>query len=91
MKKKLSIAKLLAFIFALVLMVGCKIEINVPEGGDVVSVSDVYECQSGNTCVVEVNNFNFDDSERALGRAGYSWAGSLVRNTFVETFMKTAN
>jgi len=38
---------------ALILITGCKIELEVSEGGSVTTVSGAYSCSSGQACVAE--------------------------------------
>ena len=75
MNTSMSIPSFLALVFVLLLTEGCKIEITVPEGGKVVSASHAYDCDSGKTCVVEVNDFHFAETFDAHAAEGWIFIG----------------
>jgi Leucine-rich repeat (LRR) protein len=75
MNTSISIPSFLALVFVLFLTEGCKIEITVPEGGKVVSASHAYDCDSGKTCVVEVNDFHFAETFDAHADEGWIFIG----------------
>jgi len=50
---------------------GCKIRVEVPEGGHVESTSGVFSCESGQTCDVDIVDSLFDETFRAIPEAGY--------------------
>ena len=50
---------------------GCKIEIRVPQGGTVVSSDGAYTCMAGQTCVIDVVDFFFDQTFIAQPAHGY--------------------
>jgi hypothetical protein len=56
-------------------LVGCKVEIEVPDGGDVVTQSGTYRCLSGQRCVIEVTDTQFDETFIARPKAGYYFGG----------------
>lgn len=58
---------------AVVLLTGCKIVIQVPEGGSVVSESGAYECQSGQECEIGVYDVFFDETFFAQAAPGYEF------------------
>lgn len=64
---------------ALLLMVGaltaCKVEITVPEGGRVASVSNAHRCEENNSCQVEINDIYFTEKFEAIPNEGYEFAG----------------
>jgi len=60
----------------LALTSACKLEINTPASGVVETDSGNYNCQSGEKCVINIEDTNFDESFTARGNAGYfflSW------------------
>ncbi|MFT7286210.1 MAG: hypothetical protein ACI87W_000314 [Halieaceae bacterium] len=59
---------------------GCKVVIEVPEGGTVVSVSGDYQCAAGSTCSIDVSDLLFDQTFEAVADAGYTFAGWRTRN-----------
>jgi Leucine-rich repeat (LRR) protein len=78
MNTNMSLPSFLALFFVLALASGCKIEITVPEGGKVVSASHAYDCDSGKTCVVEVNDFHFAETFDAHAQEGWIFIGWKV-------------
>ncbi len=54
---------------------GCKVQIEVPEGGTVASQSGVYTCEAGNTCEVDIVDGTFEESFVATPVAGFEFAG----------------
>jgi len=56
-----------ALLLALLLSTtGCKLRIDVPEGGRVVSESGVFSCEPGQTCDIDINDFFFDETFKAV-------------------------
>jgi uncharacterized protein YkwD len=54
------------------LIAGCKIVVTVGEGGRVVT-GDGFECRSGDTCVIEVEDTRFDSTFSAVAAPGYTF------------------
>jgi VCBS repeat protein/hemolysin type calcium-binding protein len=52
-------------------LLGCKIEITVPEGGRVVSESGTYECFAGQVCAVDVVDIYFNEKFEAIPDDGW--------------------
>jgi hypothetical protein len=75
MNTSMSVPSFLVLVFVLALVAGCKIEIMVPRGGDVVSLSQAYSCASGEICVVEVNDFYFSEDFKAEPWQGWVFMG----------------
>jgi hypothetical protein len=50
---------------------GCKIRITVPEGGKVVSSSGAYDCESRQTCEINVSDIFFGDTFSGQPKDGY--------------------
>jgi Leucine Rich repeats (2 copies) len=73
--KNLSIPVWLALMLMFVLSAGCKVQITTPEGGDVVSASRAYECASGSSCTVEVNDVHFSEEFIAAPSQGWVFMG----------------
>lgn len=53
---------------------GCRVEISVPEGGTVETLSENHSCSGGQTCVVEVNDLFFDETFFARPDEGYTFS-----------------
>ena len=53
---------LAALVAATALVGGCKIVIDVPEGGTVTSESGDFSCAAGTRCVVDVSDTSFDQT-----------------------------
>ncbi len=58
---------------AVLLLAGCKLEIRVPYGGQVVSTDGAYLCRSGQTCVIDVVDLFFDQTFVAEPDEGFSF------------------
>ncbi len=68
--------RLLGATLVALLVVGCKLEVNVPaEGGTVTTASGNYSCGAGRACVIDVNDTSFDERFQALPAEGYYFAG----------------
>lgn len=61
-------------ILAAVLIVGCKVDIIVPEGGKVVTNSGDYECGAGDVCTIEISDLFFDETFKAIPTEDYVFA-----------------
>ncbi len=59
----------------LVFLIGCRIEIAVPPNGEVLTVSGTEFCTTGNTCVVAVEDIEFDETFVARPASGYRFVG----------------
>ncbi|TXS96185.1 hypothetical protein FV139_01375 [Parahaliea maris] len=53
----------------------CRIQVGVPEHGEVASMSGSLLCESGSQCAVEVADIHFDETYTATPEAGYQFAG----------------
>jgi hypothetical protein len=60
-------------IFACTLIAACKIEIPVPQGGHVTTLSGEYSCAAGTTCVIDVEDILFDETFSAVPAPGYEF------------------
>ena len=67
--------RLIALFTTALSLTGCKILIQVPEGGEVVSVSGTYQCAEGSDCMIEVTDLLFDETFEVITDEGYSFAG----------------
>ena len=67
--------KLLGFALIFLAFTGCKLQIDVPAGGKVISESGSYECDSGRACTIDVYDVSFDETFVAVPDQGYSFAG----------------
>lgn len=61
----------LALVFAVTLVVACKVRIVVPEGGDVSSQSGAFNCKAGETCTIDVVDIFFEETFVATPAQGY--------------------
>lgn len=61
------------------MQVGCRVELSVPVGGTVETVSGNYTCSAGNTCVVDVNDLFFDETFVAKADEGYAFSHWIKR------------
>ncbi len=57
------------------LVAGCKIRIVVPNGGGVITVSDLVDCKAGQSCDVDVVDIFFDESFVAVPNDGFIFIG----------------
>ncbi|MEQ9462654.1 MAG: YHYH protein [Haliea sp.] len=57
----------------------CKIQIEVPQGGSVVTESGEYQCGAGSTCTIEVTDLLFDETFRVETEDGYTFSGWAAR------------
>ncbi len=71
---------LAAMMAATTLAGGCKILVEVPEGGSVVTASGTFGCDEGASCSVDVFDVNFDETFSAVAADGYEFAGWKKRN-----------
>ena len=65
-----TIWKLLVAIAFGAALTGCKIEVPVPTGGYVTTQSGTFTCQAAQTCVIEVNDLEFDETFIAIPDSG---------------------
>lgn len=70
----------LALTVPLLLAAGCKIQIEVPEGGHVVTESGNYRCTAGNTCSIDVVDLFFDETFDGVATAGFQFTGWKKRD-----------
>ena len=66
---------LAALVAATALVGGCKIVIDVPEGGTVTTESGDFSCAAGTRCVVDVSDTSFDQTYVAEPAQGYAFNG----------------
>lgn len=71
--KKLSV--LLLGLALSAVLTGCKIRIDVPENGKVVTESGAIECDSGKRCDIDVVDLFFDETFIAQPSSGYTFSG----------------
>ena len=77
--RRLSLIRL-ATLLAAAALSGCFIEITVPVGGRVETLSGSVTCESGDTCDVEVTESDFSDSFVAIPDYGYVFSHWLKRS-----------
>jgi hypothetical protein len=63
------------------LIAGCKIRIEVPEGGNVTTVSGAYSCSSGKACDIDVVDTFFDETFIAEPANGYEFKNWKKRSS----------
>lgn len=72
----MNIKKTLVASTTALFLAGCNIEINVPEGGRVVSESGAYTCETGEkSCVIAVSDLFFDENFIAEPDEGMTFTG----------------
>jgi ELWxxDGT repeat protein len=76
----LQMKKIIAFFFigvalTFLSLAGCKVEITVPIGGNVITESGVYQCSSGKKCTIDVYDIFFDETFVAVPDQGFRFAG----------------
>ncbi len=59
---------------------GCYLQIEVPEGGHVVSASGAYHCGPAETCRLPVVDIHFNEGFKAVAHKGYIFTGWERRN-----------
>lgn len=64
----------LLIILGVALLTSCRIQINVPEGGKVVTRSGDHVCESGERCTIGVYDLFFDQEFIAEPASGYTFA-----------------
>lgn len=60
---------------ALVILAGCKIEIEAPVEGSVTATSSAIECAAGQTCTIDIADTYFDETFEAVPATGWQFAG----------------
>ena len=55
-----NISVKLLVLFTALLLAGCRLEIIVPEGGQVTSASGNYNCDEASTCQADIVDGNFE-------------------------------
>ena len=68
----------LALVCGLLVLAGCKIQLYVPPGGHVETLSGAYECPTGELCYYDVVDRFFHHSFAAIPAPGYRFAGWKV-------------
>jgi len=71
----LNIQKGFALLLTSLLASGCKIVIEVPEGGSVSTESGAFACAEGATCEIDVDDASFDESFTAVPADSYEFSG----------------
>lgn len=67
----MSARRCLLMLALAVMLIGCRVEIFVPEGGRVETQSGTLSCASGATCTVDVVDLFFDETFVAVADEGY--------------------
>ncbi|MEH6610200.1 MAG: hypothetical protein V7696_12600 [Halioglobus sp.] len=50
------------FVISVLVLAGCRVQIEVPEGGEVTTESGRYSCETGQTCIVDVVDLLFHEN-----------------------------
>ena len=58
-----------------VMLMGSKLVIRVPEGGEVISSSGLVACAAGETCTVDLQQGRFAETFTAVAADGYPFRG----------------
>lgn len=66
----------------LLALAACKVEIRVPEGGEVEARSGDYRCGAGETCTIEVSDTDFDEVFRAVPDANHEFVGWRAQSRY---------
>ncbi|MEM8941044.1 MAG: hypothetical protein AAGC91_02750 [Pseudomonadota bacterium] len=64
----------------LALLSACRIEVDVPSSGSVLSESGAYSCAPGTTCTIDVVDIHFDETFVAEPSTGFEFSGWVVRD-----------
>ncbi len=75
-------ARHLCAAIAVILLLGCKVKVDVGGGGRVESLSGTYICTVDDSCLIEVNDTNFDETFTAIPDPGYTFAAWRRSATF---------
>ena len=67
--------KCVLIVVLLLLVQGCRITQVVPEGGSIRSASGSYDCDAGQTCVVEIAGIPFSETFTGIADPGYRFVG----------------
>ena len=70
---------LIVITLSTLLLGGCKIRIEVPEGGRVTTNSGSYDCETGAVCEIDVVDLFFDETFRGEPATGYRFDSWLKR------------
>ena len=65
--------RLLVLAITALSIMGCKVQITAPEGGQVISKSGAYQCQSGQVCTIDIHDLFFDEEFTGEPAPGYSF------------------
>ena len=60
-------------LIAIIFLASCKVQITVPKGGSVTTESGNYECAEGDICLVDVVDFQFDETFIAVPNTGFEF------------------
>lgn len=78
------------------ILAACKIEVDVPRGGRVKTVSSAYLCRANDTCVIDVVDTFFDETFQAIPNDGYKFTawrtrpGSFCGGSNKDCYLSTA-
>jgi hypothetical protein len=62
---------------------GCKLNIKVPLGGQVVSSDGAYICEAGQSCVIDIVDIFFDQTFIAEPAPGFYFGGWTTRDGYL--------
>ncbi|MEO0438413.1 MAG: hypothetical protein AAF098_16055 [Pseudomonadota bacterium] len=71
-----------AFI-AVLLLTGCRIVVQVPPGGEVLTPFGGNDCPVNSVCEIDVNDTSFDEIFRAFPQQGYDFVGWRTDNRYL--------
>lgn len=66
-------------LLAMIALTGCKLEVRVPPGGSVMTADGSFNCNGGQTCVIDVVDIFFDQTFVAMAAQGYRFDGWKAR------------
>jgi hypothetical protein len=83
--KNLRSSPLVCFLVTAIFLtlVGCKLEIRVPQGGRVVSSDGAYICEALQRCSIDVVDLFFDETFVAEPAQGYSFIGWKEKDNYL--------
>lgn len=71
--------RLIPVLLVAFMLTGCKVRIDVPQGGSVVSASGTYQCAAGQTCDIDVSDDTFDEIFIAVPDGDHQFEGWAQR------------
>lgn len=80
MMKKIPKSCVFGLALAFLTLAGCKLQIDVPVSGKVITESGGYECYSGQICNIDIYDIHFDETFVAEPDQGFKFVGWKTRD-----------